>query len=105
LGLDDFAARDIIEEHLGRKLECECQVLFDARELRKEALGRQFGVDFDSGEVGLVDWPELQNRFRLDFRFGFGILTSDDGLAGFLGWERKMGYGQEVQASVHWQFD
>ena len=55
LGLDDFAARDIIEEHLGRKLECECQVLFDARELRKEALGRQFGVDFDSGEVGLVD--------------------------------------------------
>ena len=54
-GLDDFAVRDIIAEHLGRKLECECQVLFDERELRKEALRRQFGVDFDSGEVGLVD--------------------------------------------------
>ena len=40
---------------LGRKLECECQVLYDERELRKEALKRQFGVDFDSGEVGLVD--------------------------------------------------
>ncbi len=54
-GLDDFAVRDILSEHLGRKLECECQVLFDERELRKEALRRQFGVDFDSGEVGLVD--------------------------------------------------
>jgi len=47
--------RDILEEHLGRKLECECQVLFDERELRKEALRRQFGVDFESGEVELVD--------------------------------------------------
>ena len=54
-GLDDFAVKDIIKEHLGRKLECECQVLFDERELRKEALKRQFGVDFDSGEVGLLD--------------------------------------------------
>ena len=32
---------------------------------------------------------ELQNRFRFDIRFEFGILTSDDGLAGFSGWERK----------------
>ena len=55
-GLDDFAVRDILIEHSGRKLECECQVLFDERELRKMALRRQFGVDFDSGEVGLVDW-------------------------------------------------
>ncbi len=54
-GLDDFATRDILFEHLGRKLDCECQVLYDEREMRKEALRRQFGVDFDSGEVGLVD--------------------------------------------------
>ena len=54
-GLDDFAVKDILVEHLGRKLECECQVLYDERELRKEALRRQFGVDSDSGEVGLVD--------------------------------------------------
>ena len=47
--------RDIIVEHLGRKLECECQVLFDERKLRKEALKKQFGIDFDSGEIGLVD--------------------------------------------------
>ena len=52
-GLDDFAVRDILFEHLGRKLDCECQVLYDEMELRKEALKRQFGVDFDSGEVGL----------------------------------------------------
>jgi hypothetical protein len=54
-GLDDFAVRDIIIENLGRKPECECQVLYDERELRKEALRRQFGVDFDNGEVGLVE--------------------------------------------------
>ena len=27
----------------------------DERELRKEALRLQFGVDFESGEVGLLD--------------------------------------------------
>jgi len=40
---------------LGRKLECECQVIFDEREMLKEALRKQFGVDFDNGKVGLVD--------------------------------------------------
>ena len=54
-GLYDFAIRDILVEHLGRNLYCECQVLCDERELRKEALKRQFRVDFDSGEFGLMD--------------------------------------------------
>ncbi|MGA9235804.1 MAG: hypothetical protein WBV91_13335 [Desulfobacterales bacterium] len=54
-GLDDFAVREILFEHLGRKLECKCQVLYAERELRRQALKRQFGVDFGSGEVGLVD--------------------------------------------------
>jgi hypothetical protein len=31
------------------------KVLFDEKELRKEALKRQFGVDFESGSVGLID--------------------------------------------------
>ena len=47
LGLDDFTVREILEEHLKRKLKCECQVLYDERELRREALRRQFGVDFE----------------------------------------------------------
>jgi hypothetical protein len=42
-------------EHLERNLERECQILYDERELRKEALKRQFGADSDIGEVGLVD--------------------------------------------------
>ena len=54
-GLDDFVVRDILVEHLGRKLECECQILYDERELQKDALRRQVSVDFNSGEVGLVD--------------------------------------------------
>jgi hypothetical protein len=53
--LDDFAVREILEEHLIRKLDCECQVLYDERELRKEALKRQFGVDFENGDIGLLD--------------------------------------------------
>ena len=88
-GLDDFAVRDILFEHLGRKLECECQVLYDERELRKEALRRQFGVDFDSGRSGWWIETELQNRFQLKCEMEFGILGSDDGLDGFSGWERK----------------
>jgi len=53
--LDDFEVRDMFEDHFGREIVCECQVLNDKREIRKEALRRQFGVDFESGEVGLVD--------------------------------------------------
>jgi len=42
LGLDDFAVRDILVEHLGKNLECECQVLFDERELWKTNHGSFF---------------------------------------------------------------
>ena len=45
----------MLEDHFGREIVCECQVLSDEREIRKEALRRQFGVDLESGEVGLVD--------------------------------------------------
>ena len=41
-GLDDFSVRDILFEHLGRKQECECQALFDVRELRKTNQGSFF---------------------------------------------------------------
>ena len=50
-----------------------------------------------AGRSGWWIETELQNRFRLDFRFGFGILGSDDGLAGFSGWERNWGYGQGME--------
>jgi hypothetical protein len=66
-----FAERDILSEHLGRKLKCECQVLYDERELRKEALKRQFGVDLDSGEVGLMDLNGNAHQFSPNIRFRF----------------------------------
>jgi hypothetical protein len=34
LGFDDFAVRDILFEHLERKVECECQILSNKRELQ-----------------------------------------------------------------------
>jgi len=40
-------------------------------------------------------------RFRLDFRFGFGILGSDDGMDEFSGWGGKWGNGHGGQASAH----
>ena len=50
-GFYDFFKRDILLELLRRQLECECQLLFDERVLRKEALKKRFGIDFNSGEV------------------------------------------------------
>ena len=54
-GLDDLATREYLETMWGRKIICECEFLIDSIEDRKDALRRQFGIDFDSGEVRLVD--------------------------------------------------
>jgi hypothetical protein len=91
---DDFAVRDILFEHLGRKLECECQVLYDERELRRRLLRGNSALILRAGRS---DWwieAELQNRFQGQCEMEFGILGSDDGLPGFSGWERIWGYGQ-----------
>jgi len=51
--LDFYVVKDLIEEYLGRKLECECEILGDKKAIRRKMLGRQFGVDFDGpGERG-----------------------------------------------------
>jgi hypothetical protein len=89
-----YLYRDILIEHLGRNLACECQVLYDKRELRKEALKRQFGVDLDGGEVGLIDLTGTANPFHTDIRFLFRFLTSDDRLVKFPLSKKKSGYGQ-----------
>ena len=53
-GYDFFVARDIIFERLGRKLNCECEMLRDDKKLRRLELERMFGVDFgESGRRGL----------------------------------------------------
>ncbi len=45
----------MLEDHFDREIVCECQILNDEREIRKKEIMRQFGVDFESGKVGLVD--------------------------------------------------
>ena len=45
-GYDPFIAKEIIEERIGRKLTCECQILNDEREIRRRKLESAFGVDF-----------------------------------------------------------
>ncbi len=49
--LDDFGVRDFLEEHLGRKIVCECQILYDEREMRKRDIMRVFGSDFEGMEL------------------------------------------------------
>jgi hypothetical protein len=36
-------------------IDSECQVLYDERKSQKDAVRRQFGVGFESGNVDLVD--------------------------------------------------
>jgi hypothetical protein len=56
-GYDFFVARDIIFEHIGRKLVCECELLQDNEKCRRMELESMFGVDFGGPEgriLGLV---------------------------------------------------
>ena len=50
-GLDDFEVRDFLEEHLGRPIICECDILIDRREQRKRDLVRMYGLDFEGYEL------------------------------------------------------
>ncbi len=50
-GLDDFGVRDALEEYLGRKIVCECQILYDEREIRRRDIMRVFGVNWDEMEL------------------------------------------------------
>ena len=47
---DPFAARDAIEERLGVKLDCDCQIVNNEIENRRKALANAFGADL--GEPG-----------------------------------------------------
>ena len=52
--LDFYVVKDLIEEHLGRELECECEILGDKKAIRRRELQKQFGVDFGvPGERGV----------------------------------------------------
>ena len=49
-GYDFFEVRNMLEERIGHKVTCECQLLEDDRERRRRELTKVFGVDF--GELG-----------------------------------------------------
>ena len=50
VGFDPYAARDALEERLGVKLECDCQIINNEVENRRKALANAFGADL--GEAG-----------------------------------------------------
>jgi hypothetical protein len=47
---DPYAAIDAIEERIGVKLECDCQILNNEKENRQKTLANAFGADL--GEAG-----------------------------------------------------
>ena len=47
---DPYAVKDAIEERLGVKLECDCQIVNNEIENRQKALANTFGADL--GELG-----------------------------------------------------
>ena len=48
---DFYAVSDIIEERIGRKLLCECELLHDDRTMRRKDLERVFGLDFEGYDL------------------------------------------------------
>jgi hypothetical protein len=50
LEFDPYAARDALEERIGVKLECDCQIVNNEVENRRKALANAFGADL--GEPG-----------------------------------------------------
>jgi hypothetical protein len=54
---DSLIARDIIEEKIFRKLECECQILGNQSQRRREELINNFGADL--GAPGCRDFDIL----------------------------------------------
>ena len=55
---DPLIVRDIIEDRIGRKFQCECELLRDDRARRRFELERIYGVDF-SGMSGQRDFDIL----------------------------------------------
>ena len=51
---DFYAVKEIIEDRIGRKLTCECQMLNDEKSIRRMTLQKVFGMDF--GGSGMRDF-------------------------------------------------
>jgi hypothetical protein len=49
-GLNWAGIREMIENRIGRRVECECQILNDDKEVKRKKLWVAFGMDF--GESG-----------------------------------------------------
>jgi hypothetical protein len=45
-GLSPLAVKEMIEEQIGRKIVCECEILSDPKEVARRGLSAAFGVDF-----------------------------------------------------------
>ncbi len=52
-GYDDLAVKELIEEKIGQKITCECELANDVEADRRARLRRSFGIDL--GEPGCED--------------------------------------------------
>ena len=49
-GFDFYEVKDLIEQHIDKKMICECQIVNDERAIKRAILQKTFGLDF--GEPG-----------------------------------------------------
>lgn len=49
-GFDDFEVKILIEEKLGKKIICECELINDTEADKRARLQRSFGLDFGESE-------------------------------------------------------
>jgi len=45
-GYHYFVVKELIEEKLGKEIICECEIVNDIEEIKRDRLQRSFGIDF-----------------------------------------------------------
>jgi hypothetical protein len=68
---DFYQVKDFIEQHIGRNIICECQILTDEKELKRMRLKTAFGMDF--GEEGAGRWTWFEESDGGSSRKSHGI--------------------------------
>jgi len=52
---DFYTVRFNIEKYFGRKIKCECEIVNDSEQMRRDRLRREFGIDVDGKNNGFVE--------------------------------------------------
>ena len=54
-GHNFYTLRFNIEKYFGRKIKCECEIVNDSEQMRRDRLKRMFGIEVDGRAAGFVE--------------------------------------------------